>query len=189
MVVRELDTLKACIEYFKSKIQKKEKSQEEKEEEIGNFSMNEGKADKVFGFRREIVKGVVIFFGSVLMLAFIFASSDAEEKTEKVEEMPVVSEAEIASPKKAKNELPNDYETLIAMNQAKEAELKRQAEENARKAEQMQKEQEAAARAVAEVNEMQAQQPLPAIPNNQTSVMPVLNKCRKYQKRQYQQKN
>ena len=173
MVVRELDTLKACIEYFKSKIQKKEKSQEEKEEEIGNFSMNEGKADKVFGFRREIVKGVVIFFGSVLMLAFIFASSDAEEKTEKVEEMPVVSEAEIASPKKAKNELPNDYETLIAMNQAKEAELKRQAEENARKAEQMQKEQEAAARAVAEVNEMQAQQPLPAIPNNQTQVLPV----------------
>ena len=173
MVVKELDTLKAWFEYCKSKIKKKETAQEEKEEEIGNFSMNEGKADKVFGFRREIVKGVTIFFGSVLILAFIFASSDAEEKKEKVEEMPVILEAEIASPKKAKNELPNDYETLIAMNQAKEAELKRQAEENTRKAEQMQKEQEAAARAAIEVNEMHVQQPLPAIPNNQTQVLPV----------------
>ena len=159
MVVRELDKIKVLIEYFKSKIQKKDNVQEEKEEEIGNYSMNEGKADKVFGFRREIVKGVGVFFGAVLVLAFIFASSDAEEKPKEVDELPVISEAEIASPKKAKNELPNDYETLIAMNQAKEQELRRQAEENAQKAEQMQKEQEAAARAAAEVSEVQAQQP------------------------------
>ena len=172
MVARKLEQIKKLIEYFKSKVQKKE-TEEEKEEEIGNYSMNEGQTDKVFGFRREVVKGVVIFFGSVLVLAFIFASSDAEEKTKETEELPVVSEAEIASPKKAKNELPNDYETLIAMNQAKEQELRRQTEENAQKAEQMKKEQEAAARAAAEVHEIQAQQPLPAIPNNQTQVMPV----------------
>ena len=173
MVVRELDKIKVLIEYVKSKIQKKDNVQEEKEEEIGNYSMNEGKADKVFGFRREIVKGVGVFFGAVLVLAFIFASSDAEEKPKEVDELPVVSESEIASPKKAKNELPNDYETLIAMNQAKEQELRRQAEENAQKAEQMQKEQEAAARAAAEVSEVQAQQSLPAIPQNQLPIMPV----------------
>ena len=102
-------------------------------EEIGSYSMNEGKADRVFGFRRGIVKGVAIFFGTVLTLALIFASSDGDEKQKEVETLPSVSESEIASIKKPKNELPNDYETLIAMNKARDEELRRQAEEDVKK--------------------------------------------------------
>ena len=73
-----MEELKKFFESIKEKIGIKNK-EKETEEEIGNYSMNEGKADKVFGFRREIVKGVVVFFGTVLILALIFASSDAEE--------------------------------------------------------------------------------------------------------------
>jgi len=49
--------LNKFFESIKEKIGIKNK-EKETEEEIGNYSMNEGKADKVFGFRREIVKGV-----------------------------------------------------------------------------------------------------------------------------------
>ena len=50
--------MKKFLEYIKKKLGiKSESTSSESEEEIGNYSMNEGKADKVFGFRREIVKG------------------------------------------------------------------------------------------------------------------------------------
>ena len=157
--------------FYNTKILHKTK-EEDKDEEIGGYSMNEGEHEKIFGFRREIVRGVVIFFSSVLILACIFASSDEEETPKEAEALPVATESEIASTKKAKTELPNDYETLIAMNQAKEEESRRQALENAKKAEQMQKEQEMAA--VAAVNEQSAPAVLPAIPRSQAQVMPVL---------------
>ena len=51
-----MEELKKFFESIKEKIGIKNK-EKETEEEIGNYSMNEGKADKVFGFRREIVKG------------------------------------------------------------------------------------------------------------------------------------
>ena len=95
--------------------------------------MNEGKADKVFGFRREIVKGVAAFFGTVFVLALVFASSGDEETKQETATLPTVTESGIAEVKKPKNALPNDYETLMAMNKEKELELKRQAAENAKK--------------------------------------------------------
>lgn len=126
-----MEKFKKIWEYMQKKlgIEKKNSS----EEEIGNYSMNEGKPDKVFGFRREVVKIVTIFFGAVLILAFIFASSGGEEEKKSAEKLPEVSESEIAEVQKPKNALPNDYETLMAMNKAQEEELKRQSEENAKK--------------------------------------------------------
>ena len=118
--------------YIQKKLRFKSKK-EEREEEVGGFSMNEGTPDKVFGFRREIVKGVVVFFGTVLVLAFIFAMSGGEEEEKSIEDLPQATESEIADTRKPKA-LPDDYETLMAMNKAKEEELRRQAEENVRKA-------------------------------------------------------
>ena len=126
-----MERLKALLQYVQKKFGKKNG---ENEEEIGGYSMNEGQPDKVFGFRREIIKGVAIFFGSVLILALIFASSGDEEGQKELETLPQAKESEIADMKKPKNTLPNDYETLMAMNKAKEEELRRQAEENARNA-------------------------------------------------------
>lgn len=126
-----MERLKALLQYVQKKFGKKNG---EYEEEIGGYSMNEGQPDKVFGFRREIIKGVAIFFGSVLILALIFASSGDEEGQKELETLPQAKESEIADMKKPKNALPNDYETLMAMNKAKEEELRRQAEENARNA-------------------------------------------------------
>ena len=60
-----METLKTLILYVQKKLGKKKG---ESEEEIGNYSMNEGQPDKVFGFRREVVKGVVVFFGTVPVL-------------------------------------------------------------------------------------------------------------------------
>ena len=127
-----METIKTLILYIQKKLGFKAKK-EEREEEVGGFSMNEGKPDKVFGFRREIVKGVVVFFGTVLVLAFIFAMSGGEEEEKSIEDLPQATESEIADTRKPKA-LPDDYETLMAMNKAKEEELRRQAEENARKA-------------------------------------------------------
>ena len=127
-----METIKTLILYIQKKLGFKSKK-EEREEEVGGFSMNEGKPDKVFGFRREIVKGVVVFFGTVLVLAFIFAMSGGEEEEKSIEDLPQATESEIADTRKPKA-LPDDYETLMAMNKAKEEELRRQAEENARKA-------------------------------------------------------
>jgi len=124
-----LKKLKEILEHIQKKFFKKK---ETTEEEIGNYSMNEGKADKVFGFRREIVKGVAVFFVTVFVLALIFASSDDEETKKEAATLPTVTESEIAEVKKPKNALPNDYETLMAMNKEKELELKRQAAENAK---------------------------------------------------------
>ena len=71
-----MEKLKNIFAYIQKKFGNKVKNKsDETEEEIGNYSMNEGKADKVFGFRREIVKGVAVFFGTVFVLALIFASS------------------------------------------------------------------------------------------------------------------
>lgn len=79
-----METIKTLVLYIQKKFGLKAKT-EEKEEEVGGFSMNEGKPDKVFGFRREVVKGVVVFFGTVLVLAFIFATSgEDEDKKEKI---------------------------------------------------------------------------------------------------------
>ena len=124
-----MEKLKTLIKYLRKKFErKKENADSESEEEIGSFSMNEGKPDKVFGFRREVVKGVGIFFITVFSLALIFASSGKGDEEEKIETLPIATESEIASAKKPKNELPNDYETLVAMNKAREEELRRQAE-------------------------------------------------------------
>lgn len=126
-----MERIKALLLYVQKKFGKKIG---EHEEEIGGYSMNEGKPDKVFGFRREIIKGVAIFFVSVLVLALIFATSGDDEEPKELETLPQAKESEIADVKKSKNSLPNDYETLMAMNKAKEDELRRQAEENARNA-------------------------------------------------------
>lgn len=119
--------MKTLILFFRKKLGRKSENVEP--EEIGKYSMNEGELDKVFGFRREVIKGVVIFFGTVLALATIFASSEEEEGKKAKEVLPVATAAEVSEVKKPKNELPNDYETLIAMNKAREEELRRQEEE------------------------------------------------------------
>ena len=109
---------------------KKSADEDEQEEEIAAFSMNEGKPDQVFGVRREIVNGVGIFFIVIFCLAFIFATGDDEE--EKVKETsPTISDADIASLKKPKN-LPNDYETFVAQNQAANDEAAKQKSQDTR---------------------------------------------------------
>ena len=162
-----MEELKKFFEYIKKKLGIKSGSKDgETEEEIGNYSMNEGKADKVFGFRREIVKGVAVFFGTVLILALIFASSDEEETKKEAASLPVANETEIADVKKPKNTLPNDYETLMAMNKAKEEEMKRQAEENAKNSSKNQ--------TVEQTNVVETTpQPVPAIPQGQYKVLPA----------------
>ena len=155
------------LEYIKKKLGiKSESTDSELEEELGNFSMNEGKADKVFGFRREIVKGVAVFFVTVLILALIFASSDGEESKKEAASLPVVNESEIADVKKPKNTLPNDYETLMAMNKAREEEMRRQAEENAKNSSKNQ--------TVESANVVETPpQPVPAMPQGQYKVLPA----------------
>lgn len=160
-----METLKTLILYVRKKFGIKAKNGEA-EEEIGNFSMNEGQPDKVFGFRREVVKGVVIFFGTVLVLALIFASSGDDEIEKETDKFPSATESEIADMRKPKT-LPNDYETLMAMNKAKEDELRRQAEEQAKKTE---------PNPPAEprnVVEPPPAQPVPVIPQGQSKVLPV----------------
>lgn len=124
-----MEKLKTLVQYLQKKFGKKSRIEGVDSEEIGNFSMNEGQPDKVFGFRREVVKGIAIFFITVFVLALIFASSGSDEEEEKIETLPIATESEIASAKKPKNALPNDYETLVAMNKAREDELRRQATE------------------------------------------------------------
>lgn len=159
-----MEKLKTLILYAKKKLGGKNKDSDT--EEIGNFSMNEGQPDKVFGFRREIVKGVVVFFGTVLVLAFIFASSGDDEDKKEEETFPTATESEIADVRKPKA-LPNDYETLMAMNKAKEEELRRQAEEKAKKTEQTPP---AEPRNVVETPTVQ---PVPVIPQGQNKVLPA----------------
>ena len=72
-----MEKLKEILEHIQKKFFKKKES---KEEEIGNYSMNEGKADKVFGFRREVIRLTGVFFAAVLILAFILASSEGESE-------------------------------------------------------------------------------------------------------------
>ena len=123
-----MEKFKNIFEYIQKKFGNKST-----EEEIGNYSMNEGKADKVFGFRREIIRLIGVFFVAVLVLAFIVASSEDESDKKEVDTMPKLTESEIAEVQKPKNALPNDYETLVEMNKAKELELQRQEAENAKK--------------------------------------------------------
>ena len=158
-----METIKTLVLYIQKKLGLKAKT-EETEEEVGGFSMNEGKPDKVFGFRREVVKGVVVFFGTVLVLAFIFATNGEDEYKQEKDTFPSATESEIADVRKPKT-LPNDYETLMAMNKAKEEELRRQAEENARKAENTQPPEQPAAKVV--------ENPVPAIPERKV-LPPVL---------------
>ena len=163
-----METIKTLVLYIQKKFGLKAKT-EEKEEEVGGYSMNEGKPDKVFGFRREVVKGVVVFFGTVLVLAFIFATNGKDEYKQEKGALPSATESEIADVRKPKT-LPNDYETLMAMNKAKEDELRRQAEENARKATNNQSPEQPATKVV--------ENPVPAIPERKVlpSVvqMPIL---------------
>ena len=164
-----METIKTLVLYIQKKFGLKAKK-EEKEEEVGGYSMNEGRPDKVFGFRREIVKGVVVFFGTVLVLAFIFATNGEDEAKQEKDTLPSATESEIADVRKPKT-LPNDYETLMAMNKAKEDELRRQAEENARKAVNNQPPEQPAAKVV--------ENPVPAIPERKVLPpvvqMPVLS--------------
>ena len=156
-----MEKLKNIFAYIQKKFGNKVKNKSaDTEEEIGNYSMNEGKADKVFGFRREIVKGVAVFFGTVFVLALVFASSGDEETKQETATLPTVTESEIAEVKKPKNALPNDYETLMAMNKEKELELKRQAAENAKKS--------ANQETVAETPPQ-----MPVIPQGQYKVLPA----------------
>ena len=163
-----METIKTLVLYIQKKFGLKAKT-EEKEEEVGGYSMNEGKPDKVFGFRREVVKCVVVFFGTVLVLAFIFATSGEDEAKQEKDTLPSATESEIADVRKPKT-LPNDYETLMAMNKAKEEELRRQAEENARKAANTQPPEQSAAKVV--------ENPVPVIPERKVLPpvvqMPVL---------------
>ena len=163
-----METIKTLVLYIQKKFGLKAKT-EEKEEEVGGFSMNEGKPDKVFGFRREVVKGVVVFFGTVLVLAFIFATSGEDADKKEKDTLPSATESEIADVRKPKT-LPNDYETLMAMNKAKEEELRRQAEENARKAANTQPPEQPATKVV--------ENPVPVIPERKVLPpvvqMPVL---------------
>lgn len=152
-----MEKLKNIFEYIQKKFFKKK---ETTEEEIGNYSMNEGKADKVFGFRREVIRLTGVFFGAVLILALILASSEGESEKKEVETMPKLTESEIAEVQKPKNALPNDYETLMAMNKEKELELKRQAAENAKKS--------ANQETVAETPPQ-----MPVIPQGQYKVLPA----------------
>ena len=158
-----METLKTLILCVQKKLGKKKG---DSEEEIGNYSMNEGQPDKVFGFRREVVKGVVVFFGTVLVLALIFASSGDDEIEKDTDTLPSATESEIADMRKPKT-LPNDYETLMAMNKAKEEELRRQAEEQAKKNEQNPP---AEPRNVVEPPPVQ---PVPVIPQSQPVVLPA----------------
>ena len=158
-----METIKTLALYIQKKFGLKAKT-EETEEEVGGFSMNEGKPDKVFGFRREVVKGVVVFFGTVLVLAFIFATSGEDEAKEEKDALPSATESEIADVRKPKT-LPNDYETLMAMNKAKEDELRRQAEDQAKKNADNQR----VETPVAE----KPTQPVPVIPEGQHKVLPA----------------
>ena len=121
-----MEKLKTLVQYLQKKFGKKSRIEGVDAEEIGSYSMNEGQPDKVFGFRREVVKGIAIFFITVFVLALILASSGNDAEEEKIETLPIATESEIASTKKPKNELPNDYETLVAMNKAREEEMKKQ---------------------------------------------------------------
>ena len=93
-----MEKLKTLVQYLQKKFGKKSRIEGvDSEEEIGNFSMNEGEPDKVFGFRREVVKGIAIFFITVFVLALIFASSENDDDEEKIETIPIATESEIAS--------------------------------------------------------------------------------------------
>lgn len=166
-----MEQLTTLIKYLRKKFERKNKNADsESEEEIGSFSMNEGKPDKVFGFRREVVKGVGIFFITVFILALIFASSGNDAEEEKMETVPIATESEIASAKKSKNELPNDYETLIAMNKAREEELRRQAQESEKREEKPKSE------SVSVVPESSVITPvIPEIPQHRVQAVPVEN--------------
>lgn len=165
-----METLKTLIVYVQKKLGIKAKNGET-EEAIGNYSMNEGQPDKVFGFRREVVKGVVVFFGTVLILALIFASSGDDNVEKETDTLPSATESEIADMRKPKT-LPNDYETLMAMNKAKEEELRRQAEEQAKK--DVSNQHVEPTRVVEPpVVEKPPVQPVPVIPSVQTQVLPA----------------
>lgn len=158
-----METIKTLILYIQKKLGFKAKK-EDVEEEVGGYSMNDGKPDKVFGFRREIVKGVVVFFGTVLVLAFIFASSGDDEDKKEIDTLPSATESEIADTRKPKA-LPDDYETLMAMNKAKEDELRRQAEEKAKR--------DAANQKVEPTVVAEPSQPVPVIPERKVLPPPV----------------
>lgn len=85
------DTLYSMIpkKFRKSKTDKtiKNKNDDENEEDeeeldtpVGGVSVNEGTHEKVFGVRRDVVKGVVAFFAVILIMAMISASSDSDKK-------------------------------------------------------------------------------------------------------------
>ena len=111
------------LEYLKKKWREKfgAKKSEEGEEEIGSFSMNEGQTEKVFGINRTMIKFIGGFFVAVFVTAVIFAATgnSDDKKNAKVEELKEVSENDIADGDRVKNNLPSDYESFVAMTQAK----------------------------------------------------------------------
>ena len=97
----------------------------------------------------------------------------------KKDTLPSATESEIADVRKPKT-LPNDYETLMAMNKAKEDELRRQAEENARKAANTQPPERPAAKVVEDpvpaILERKVLPPIvqmPVLPKKSPAVAPV----------------
>ena len=108
--------LEKLMEILKS-LSRKKKSESENEEEIGSYSMNEGKPEKVFGVKRGLVKGTGITFFTIFLTAFVFAMSDEEEKDEEITPQ-VIADSEIARAER-QDELPNDYASFVEMNRAK----------------------------------------------------------------------
>jgi len=95
------------------------KDNEEGGEEIGSYSMNEGETGNIFGINRNVVKGIVGFFVTFFAAAVIYNTTDSEEAV-KVEEPKQLADNEIADADRAKNNLPSDYESFVAMRQEKD---------------------------------------------------------------------
>ena len=105
-----------------------EEDEEEEDQPIGAISMNEGKHDKIFGIRREVVKGIGAFFAVVLLAALLLApDSQSEQKAAMGDGFPKAEEKDIAAQKKTdRKDSTNDYGSLIEANRRK-AELEAKA--------------------------------------------------------------
>lgn len=98
--------------------------EEEKDTPVGGVSVNEGTHEKVFGVRRDVVKGVGVFFAVIVLMAIISASSDTDKKqvAQNVNEMQS-SEDDINKNNKSKNKKGSNqaenYGDLMEMNRKK----------------------------------------------------------------------
>ena len=112
--------VKKKINDFRGKNKSEDKAEEEGGEEIGSYSMNEGKTEKVFGINRNIVTGIGGFFGLVFVIAVLFNVLDDGDEVAKVTDTNTLADDEIADVSRTKNNLPNDYESFVAMRQEKD---------------------------------------------------------------------